>query len=62
MAKKDQRAADRDESRAAPDYYKLNLRAVDDLVNANEGNSPPVSQAELKKYHAGKKRVMADWL
>ena len=32
------------------EYYKLNTRAVDELVNADASNSPPVSEAELKKY------------
>ena len=43
------------EDRAAADYYKLNVRAVDDLVNADESNSPQVSEAELRKYRAGHK-------
>ena len=50
------------EEKSAADYYKLNTRAVDDLVNANADNSPPVSKAELKKYHAQKKLTMADWV
>ena len=51
MAKK--KADPREEQRAAADYYKLNVRAVDDLVEADESNSPPVSEAELRKYRAG---------
>ena len=44
------------------DYYRLNTKAVDDLVNANAENSPPVSQKELRKYHAQKKPLLADWV
>lgn len=45
-----------------PDYYKLKLRAVDDLVTASPENSPKVSRAELKKYHASPKLHVADWI
>ena len=51
-----------EEKRAAADYYKLNLKAVDDLVNADASNSPKVSEAELKKYRSGPKLKLADWL
>jgi len=62
MAKKQQRDTRRGEEKAAADYYKLNVQAVDDLVNATEENSPPVSREELKKYHAGPKLKIADWV
>ena len=39
---------DRAESSAA--YYELKTRAVEDLVTANEENSPPVSPEEIRKY------------
>ncbi len=42
-------------------YYRLKTRAVDDLVNANEKNSPPVSAAELRKYRSGPHISLADW-
>ena len=32
---------------AAEDYYDLKTKAVDDLVNADESNSPEVSEEEL---------------
>ncbi len=35
------------------DHYKLNTKAVDDLVSANSENSPPVSEAELRRYTSG---------
>lgn len=37
------------------DYYKLKTKAVDDLVNANEANSPHISEEELRKYRSGPK-------
>ena len=49
-----------DERRAAADYYKLNLKAVDDLVTADASNSPKVSEAELKKYRSGPKVTLSD--
>ncbi len=42
-------------------HYRLNTRAIDDLVTANEENSPAVSKAELRKYRAGPKIRVADW-
>ena len=62
MGKKKNPGPPREEERSAADYYKLNTRAVDELVNATEENSPPVSKRELKKYHAGGRLKMADWL
>ena len=43
-------------------YYRLKTQAVDDLVSANEENSPPVSAAELRKYRSGPQISMADWV
>ena len=51
----------REERRDAADYYKLNLRAVDDLVTADKSNSPPVSEAELRKYRSGPRVRLSDW-
>ena len=42
------------------DYYKLKTKAVKDLIEANEDNSPPVSKEELRKY-TGRKLKLADW-
>ncbi len=44
------------------DYYKLNTKAVDDLVSANAENSPKVSEAELRSYKSGPKLKIADWV
>lgn len=62
MAKKKHPARAEKEERSAADYYRLNTKAVDDLVNATAENSPPVSREELKKYRAGGKLTIADWL
>ena len=43
-------------------YYRLKKQAVEDLVTANEENSPPVPAAELKKYQSGPKIKMSDWV
>ena len=44
------------------EYYKLNTRAVNDLVTANEENSPQVSEEELRSYRSGPKMKVADWV
>lgn len=35
---------------AASEYYELHTKAVKNLVEADESNSPPVSEKELKQY------------
>ena len=44
------------------DYYKLNTKAVEDLVTADETNSPKVSQAELNRYRSGPKIRVTSWV
>ena len=44
------------------DSYKLKTQAVDDLVNADESNSPVVSREELRRYQSGPKLRVADWV
>lgn len=61
MAKK-QKEAPVKEERAAGDYYKLNKKALDDLISADESNSPQVSEAELRKYRAGTKKKIPMWV
>ncbi len=51
-----------EEKKAAAAYYKLNLRAVEDLVTANEENSPVISKEELRKYQSGPKIKLEDWV
>lgn len=61
MAKK-QKKAPVEKERAVSEYYKLNKQALDDLVSADESNSPQVSEEELRKYRAGTKKKMPMWL
>lgn len=61
MAKKQKNAPVKKE-RAASEYYKLNKKALEDLVSADESNSPQVSEEELRKYRAGTKKKMPMWL
>ena len=51
-----------EEKRAAADYYRLHARAVNDLITANEENSPEVSEEELRRYQSGPRLRLADWL
>lgn len=44
------------------DYYKLKTKAVDDLVNADESNSPEVSEEELRAYRSKTGLKLPDWL
>lgn len=47
----------------AADYYDLKPGAVEDLVTANEENSPDVSRKELRKYTVQRGRLhLADWV
>ena len=62
MAKKMKQPFPKGEERAAAEYYKLKVKAVDDLVNATEENSPPVSKEVLRQYHALPKMKIADWV
>lgn len=43
-------------------YYKLKTQAVKDLVEADEINSPEVSEEELNKYRSGPKLKVAEWV
>lgn len=61
MASKKKQPA-QEEKRAAADYYKLHARAVNDLITANEENSPAVSEEELAQYRSGPKLRLSDWL
>ena len=57
--KKKSSAPERDDYKAA-DYYKLKTKAINDLVEADESNSPPVSEKELRKYRSGFKFHIPD--
>lgn len=49
-----------DKSKSAADYYKLHTRAVRDLAEANEENSPEVSREELNKYRSRRGLRLSD--
>ncbi len=53
---------ERPDRETASDYYKLHTRAVEDLAEADESNSPPVSKAELERYGAKKKHGIPNWI
>lgn len=55
MAKKTEKKGSGEERKTAQDYYRLHSEAVNDLITANEENSPVVSEAELRKYRSGSK-------
>ena len=48
--------------REISDYYRLNTKSVDDLVNANAENSPKVSKQELQKYRSKSGISLPRWL
>lgn len=60
MARKDKNRQIPEERKTAQDYYKLHSGAVNDLVTANEENSPVVSEAELRKYRSGSKIKLSE--
>lgn len=49
-----------DPEKTTAEYYRLNTQAVDDLISADESNSPPVSQKEIDKYRRGKRLHIPD--
>ena len=59
MSRKSRKAAP-EEQRSAAEYYQLNTRAIEDLVTADESNSPKVSEEELRKYRSGPKNRLRD--
>ena len=65
MARRQQkeRAPQRDEAvKATSEYYRLNTQAVEDLVTADESNSPAASQEELDKYRGRTRKKLPLWL
>ena len=53
---------EKEPDRSAAEYYRLNTKAVDDLVTADVSNSPKVSRKELDKYRSGPKIHLSDWV
>ena len=62
MSKKKKKGPEKAEIERQSDYYKLKTQAVDDLVNADESNSPEVSREELNRYRSGPKLHIEDWV
>ena len=63
MSRKGKRGIpDRDPAETTASYYDLKTRAVEDLVGANEENSPPVSREEIRKYTSRGRLKLADWV
>ena len=62
MGKKRKNRMQKPEIEGQSEYYRLKTQAVDDLVNASEENSPPVSEAELRAYRSGTRMKVADWV
>ena len=62
MARDKKKRTTPEESKTTAEYYKLHTSAVRDLVDANESNSPEVSEEELLKYRSGPKIRLSDWV
>ena len=62
MSRKRKAEDETQEAEKQSSYYDLKTKAVDDLVNANESNSPEVSREELRKYKSGPRLKLADWV
>ena len=62
MSKRNKGEPQKPEITKQADYYKLKPQAIEDLVTADESNSPEVSQEELRKYQSGPKLKVADWV
>ena len=61
MSRKKKQDSPGEEVEKQSDYYDLKTKAVDDLVTADESNSPEVSREELRRYRSGPKLQLADW-
>ncbi len=62
MAGKNKKKAAAEDRIPAENYYRLHTQAVNDLVTANEDNSPAVSEEELRKYRSGSKIRISETL
>ena len=60
--KKARDAEARERAESAASYYELKTQAVEDLVSANEENSPQVSREEIRKYTSRGRLKLADWV
>ena len=59
MSRKSRKGAP-EAQKSTAEYYRLNTRAIDDLVTADASNSPKVSEEELRKYRSGPKIRLRD--
>lgn len=62
MSRKRKNVPPKPEAEKQSSYYELKTKAVDDLINADESNSPEVSKEELRKYKSGPKLKLAEWV
>ena len=62
MSKRKKKNSEKVEVERQIDYYELKTRAVNDLVTADESNSPEVSREELLRYRSGPKLQVEDWV
>ena len=62
MSKRKKKGAAKAEIEEQIDYYELKSKAVDDLITADESNSPVVSREELLRYKSGPKLQVDDWV
>lgn len=60
MSKRKKKAPPRNEAEKQSEYYRLHTQAVEDLVTADESNSPEVSEEELRAYRSGPKFKLGD--
>lgn len=56
------RAPERDPIKTTAEYYRLHPDAVNALAEADESNSPPVSEKELAKYKSGGRLRIPEWI
>ncbi len=61
MSDRKRKTAQKPEVEKQSDYYDLKTKAVQDLAEADESNSPEVSKEELRGYLSGPKFKIADW-
>ena len=62
MSPKKEKRTPREQPEQTADYYELKTGAVEDLVTANEENSPPVSAEEIRKYTSRSRLHLAGWV
>ena len=60
--RRDSRSVPGNREETSASYYELKTQAVEDLVNANEENSPAVSREEIRKYTSRGRLKLADWV